>query len=90
MKKVAVLALSLSFVSSLAFAQDAEIDCTNAEAALANAEVCKIPPTGAPEVIIAGGASGALLGGLGLLLLAGLGGGGGGSSSSSSTTGTSN
>ena len=68
MKKIAVIALSLSLASSAAFAQE-----PGPTASGASDVVGGIP---APEVVIVGGfgASGIVLGAFGLLLLAGLGG----------------
>lgn len=87
MKMIAAIALSLSLVSSAAFAQTTP--STN-----------PVTPTNTPSVVVAGGigVGGIVLGAFALLLLAGLGGGdnggggggGGSSSSSSSTTGTTN
>ncbi len=70
MKKIAVIALTLSLISSAALAQDA----SGASA---------VVPGAAPGVVIAGGigAGGIVLGVVGLLVLAGLGG-----SSSNTTT----
>lgn len=73
MKKIAVIALALSLISSASFAQGTD---------------STVQPAPAPGVVIAGGVGvgGIVLGVLGLLVLAGLGGGGGGSSSSSSSS----
>ena len=75
MKKIALIAFTLSLISSASFAQTPPVDST-------------VQPVPAPAVVIAGGVGvgGIVLATFGLLLLAGLGGGGGGSSSSSSSS----
>ena len=76
MKKIALIAFTLSLISSASFAQTTPpVDST-------------VQPVPAPAVVIAGGVGvgGIVLATFGLLLLAGLGGGGGGSSSSSSSS----
>ena len=75
MKKIAVIALSLSLASSAAFAQDGGPPGPGSDPVPAD-DNAVIGISNAPGIVIAGGlgTSGIVLGALGLLLLAGLGG----------------